>query len=122
MTDSYNGYKELRKLLVKTDLNAGHNQKLKSSLPRYQSQSKPSIQYREKQETLVPYTWSESNYESDSARQLWNDFEKDRCLRHPIQTTERPHLTLECNNFDTDRIRSYLDGEPDKLLAFDTGA
>jgi hypothetical protein len=66
--DSSNGYEELRELLVKTDLNAGRNQKLKSSVTRYQTQSKPSIQYREKQEILVSYTWSES----DSVRQLWS--------------------------------------------------
>jgi hypothetical protein len=29
MTDSYNGYKEFREHLVKTDLNVGRNQKLK---------------------------------------------------------------------------------------------
>jgi hypothetical protein len=61
-----NEYKVLRELLVKTDLDEGRNQKLKSSASKYQSQSKPSIQYREKQETLVPHTRSES----DSARPL----------------------------------------------------
>jgi hypothetical protein len=66
-THSSNGYKALRALLVKTDFDTGRNQKLKASVPKYQPQSKPSIQYREKQETLVPYTRSES----DSARPLW---------------------------------------------------
>jgi hypothetical protein len=47
-TDSHAGYKELRELLVKTNLYADRNQKLKSSMTKYQSQSKPSIQYREK--------------------------------------------------------------------------
>jgi hypothetical protein len=73
MTDSHTGYKELRELLVKTDLNAGHYQKLKSSTTKNQFQYKPSIQYREKQETQVPYTRSES----DSARHMWSDFERD---------------------------------------------
>jgi hypothetical protein len=50
-THSSNEYKELREFLAKTDLDEGRNQKLKSSVARYQSQSKPSIQYREKQET-----------------------------------------------------------------------
>jgi hypothetical protein len=72
-THSFNGYKELSELLVKTDLDEGRNQKLKSSVASYQSQPKPSIQYREKQETLVPYATSES----DSARPLWSDFERD---------------------------------------------
>jgi hypothetical protein len=72
MTDSHAGYKELRELLVKTDLNAGRNQKLKSSTTKNQSQYKPSIQYREKQEILVPYTRSESG----SARHLWSNFER----------------------------------------------
>jgi hypothetical protein len=45
MTDSHAGYKELRELLVKNDLNAGHNQKLKSFATKTQSQYKPSIQY-----------------------------------------------------------------------------
>jgi hypothetical protein len=75
-THSSNGYKALRELLVKTDFDTGRNQKLKASTPKHQSQSKPSIQYREKQETLVPYTRSES----DSARPLWSDFERDTCL------------------------------------------
>jgi hypothetical protein len=43
-----NGYKALRELLVKTDHDEGRNRKLKSSIARYQSQPKPSIQYREK--------------------------------------------------------------------------
>jgi hypothetical protein len=73
-----------------------------------QSQYKPSIQYREKQEILVLYTRSES----DSARHLWSDFERDTCLFHPNQTT------LEFNNLDMDKIRSHLDVEPNKLLAF----
>jgi hypothetical protein len=81
---------------------------------RYQSQSKPSIQYRENQETLVPYSRSES----DSARLLWSDFERDTCLCHPNQTTDRPHLTIECKNLDMNKIHSHLDGEPDRLLAF----
>jgi hypothetical protein len=73
ITDSHAGYKELREFHVKTDLNAGRNQKLKSSTTKNQCQYKPSIQYREKQETVVPYTRSES----DSARHLWSNFEKD---------------------------------------------
>jgi hypothetical protein len=99
-THSSNGYKALRELLVKTDFDTGRNQKLKAFTPKYQSQSKPSIQYREKQETLVPYTRSES----DSARPLWCDFERDTCLCHPHQTTDRPHSTLENNNLDMDKI------------------
>jgi hypothetical protein len=59
MTDSHAGYKELRERLVKTDLNVGRNQKLKSSVTRNQFQSKPSIQYHKKQETFVLYTRSE---------------------------------------------------------------
>jgi hypothetical protein len=46
-TNSSNGYKALRELLVKTDFDEGRNQKLKTSTPKYQPQSKPSIQYRE---------------------------------------------------------------------------
>jgi hypothetical protein len=88
-THSSNGYKALRELLVKTDFDTGRNQKLKASTSKYQSQSKPSIQYREKQETLVPYTRSESDF----ARPLWSDFERDTCLCHPHQTTDRPHST-----------------------------
>jgi hypothetical protein len=113
-THSSNGYKALRELLVKTDFDTGRNQKLKSSTSKYQSQSKPSIQYRKKQETLVPYTRSES----DSARPLWSDFEKDTCLCHPHQTTDRPHSTLECNNLDMDKIRSHLEGDSERLLPF----
>jgi hypothetical protein len=60
VTHSSNGYKALRELLVKTDFDTGRNQKLKASTSKYQSQSKPPIQYRKK-ETLVPYTRSESN-------------------------------------------------------------
>jgi hypothetical protein len=41
ITDAYNGYKEIRELLVKTDLNVNCNQKLKSSITKYQSQSEP---------------------------------------------------------------------------------
>jgi hypothetical protein len=48
MTHLHTGYKELRELPVKTDLNASRNQKLKSSVTRNQFPSKPSIQYREK--------------------------------------------------------------------------
>jgi hypothetical protein len=130
MTDSHAGYKKLRELLVKTDLNAGRNQNLKSSTTKNQSQYKLSIQYRENQETLVLYTSSESDY----ARHLWSDFESDTCLCHPNQTIERPHSTLECgfhldnepdklqpsrgSDLDMDKIRSHLDNEPDKLLAF----
>jgi hypothetical protein len=106
-THSANGYKALRQLLVKTDFDTGRNQK-------YQPQSKLSIQYREKQETLVPYARSES----DSARPLWSDFERDTCLCHPHQTTDRPHSTLECNNLDMDKIRSHLVGDSERLLAF----
>jgi hypothetical protein len=87
---------------------------LKSSVTRYQYQPKPSIQYREKQETLVPYTRSES----DSTHSLWSDFERDTCLCHPNQTTDRPHSTLECNSIDMDKIHSHLDGDSDRLLAF----
>jgi hypothetical protein len=36
------------------------------------------------------------------------------------QTTDRPHSTLECNNLDMDKIRSHLDGDFDRLLAFKT--
>jgi hypothetical protein len=78
------------------------NQKLKSST---------TIQYHEKQKTLVPYTRSES----DSARHLWSDFERDACLCHPYQRTEMLH---SLKNLDMENIRSHLDGEPDKLLAF----
>jgi hypothetical protein len=113
-THSSNGYKALRELLVKTDLDEGSNQKLKSFTSRYQSQSKPSIQYREKQETLVPYTRSES----DSAHPVWSDFERDTCLCHPNQTTNRPNSTLKFNNLDMDKIRSHLDCDFDRLLAF----
>jgi hypothetical protein len=113
-THSSNGYKALRELLVKTDFDTGRNQKLKASTPKYRPQSKPSIQYREKQETLVPYTRSES----DSARPLWSDFERDTCICHPHQTSERPHSTLECNNLDMDKIHSHLEGDSERLLAF----
>jgi hypothetical protein len=113
-TYSSNAYKALRELLVKTDFGTGRNQKLKASTSKYQSQSKPSIQYREKQETLVPYTRSESH----SARPLWSDFERDTCLCHPHQITDRPHSTLECNNLDMDKFRSHLDGDSERLLAF----
>jgi hypothetical protein len=77
-THSSKGYKALRELLAKTDFDTGPNHKLKASTPKYRPQSKPSIQYRENQETLVPYTRSES----DSARPLWSDFERDTCLCH----------------------------------------
>jgi hypothetical protein len=116
-THSSNGYKALRELLVKKSedpFDTGRNQKLKASTSKYQSQSKPLIQYREKQETLIPYTRSES----DSARPLWSDFERDTCLCHPHQTTDRPHATLECNNLDMDKIRSYLESDSERLLAF----
>jgi hypothetical protein len=109
-THSSNGYKALRELLVKTDLDEGRNRKLKSSASKYQSQSKPSIQYREKQETLVPYT--------RFSRALWSDFERDTCLCHPKQTLTLTLmepivriLTLECNNLDMDKIRFHLDGD-----------
>jgi hypothetical protein len=46
-THSSNGYKALRELLVKTDFDTGRNLKLKAFTSQYQSQSKPSIQYRE---------------------------------------------------------------------------
>jgi hypothetical protein len=52
-TNSSNGHDELRELLVKSDLDEVRNQKLNASAARYQSQSKPSIQYREKQEVGI---------------------------------------------------------------------
>jgi hypothetical protein len=35
-----------------------------------------------------------------------------------FEMTDRPHSTLECNNLDMDKIRSHLDGDSDRLLAF----
>jgi hypothetical protein len=42
----------------------------------------------------------------------------DTCLCHPNQTTDRQHSTFECNNLDMDKIRSHLDGNSDRILAF----